>query len=126
MTFDRRINAIVRADKVAAVNAALVQSLGSSYDGCLSVALSPTGNAPATHYGASSQETEATRQALLPLLDPAGGVHAWPGQIPGDEYTAETVTDSSALPAGDPADLRWTFEACCQSLGLKRIQADTP
>jgi len=126
MTFDRRINAIVRADKVAAVNAALVQSLGSSYDGCLSVALSPTGNAPATHYGASSQETEATRQALLPLLDPAGGVHAWPGQIPGDEYTAETVTDATNLPACDPADLRWTFEACCQSLGLKRIQADTP
>jgi len=126
MTFDRRIHAIVRADRVTEINAAIVTALGAEYDGCLSVPLSATGANPATHYGASSQETEATRAALLPLLDPSGGVYAWAGQIPGDEYTAETVTDATNLPACDPADLRWTFEACCQSLGLKRIQADTP
>lgn len=124
--YDRRIIAIVRADRVADVESILVQSLGASYTNALTVPLSPTGAEPATHYGASSQETEATRQALLPLLDPAGGVHAWPGQIPGDEYTANTVTDSSNLPACDSSDMRWTFEACCQSLGLKRIQADLP
>ena len=126
MTFDRRIHAIVRADRVTEINAAIVTALGAEYDGCLSVPLSATGANPATHYGASSQETEATRAALLPLLDPSGGVYAWAGQIPGDEYTAETVTDSSALPAGDPADMRWTFEACLQSLGLQRVQSTPP
>ena len=124
--FDRRIVAIVRADRVADVEVALVALLGPSYAGAFTVPLSPTGQVPATHYGASSQETEATRAALLPLLDPACGVYAWAGQIPGDPHTANTVTDSSALPAGDAADMRWTFEACCQSLGLKRIQADLP
>lgn len=124
--YDRRIIAIVRADKVADVEVALVALLGPSYAGALTVPLSPTGAEPATHYAASSQETEATRTALLPLLDPSGGVYAWGGQIPGDEYTANTVTDSDNLPACDPADMRWTFEACLQSLGLKRIQVALP
>lgn len=123
---NRRIVAIVSADRVADVEAALVALLGPSYAGALTVPLSPTGAEPATHYAASSQETETTRTALLPLLDPSGGVYAWAGQIPGDEYTANTVTDSTSLPACDPADMRWTFEACLQSLGLQRVQSTPP
>lgn len=124
--YDRRIIAIVRADRVAEVEAALVALLGPSYASAFTVPLSPTGAAPATHYGASSQETEATRAALLPLLDPSGGVYVWAGQIPGDPHTANTVTDSTNLPACDPADMRWTFEACLQSLGLQRVQSIPP
>lgn len=126
MTFDKRIHAIVRADRVTEINATLVVALGAEYDGALCVPLSATGQSPATHYGASSQETEATRQALLPLLDPANGVHAWPGQIPGDPVTENTVTDSNSLPLCAPSDMRWTWDACLQSLGLQRIRPVPP
>lgn len=122
-----RIIAIVAADKVELV-AATVANLLDGYQVEFTTVLSPTGTAPATHYAASAQVTEAQRNTLLALLNPAQGVYGWRGLAAGvDDFAGPTVvTDSSALPAGDPADLRWTFEACCQSLGLKRIQADLP
>lgn len=122
--YNRRIHAIVRADRVTEINSAIVAALGADYDGCLSVPLSATGANPPTHYGASSQETDASRAAILPLLDPAQGVYGWPGQTPGDEYTANTVTDANNLPACAPSDMRWTFEAAAQSIGLLKIQGN--
>ena len=127
-THNRRIHAIVAAAAVPTVEAAVVQILGADYAGCLSVPLSATGQSPATYYAASAQVTEAERAAILALLNPAAGVHAWRGLAIAVDSPEDpcVVTDSTNLPDCPSSDMRWTFEACLQSLGLQKIQSGSP
>lgn len=124
---DHRIIAIVEAAAAPQVAAVVTQVLGG-YQVEFTTGLSPTGAEPATHYAASAQLDETQRNTLLGLLNPDAGIYGWRGLAAGvDDFDGpNVVTDANNLPTCAPADMRWTFEACCQSLGLKRIQADLP
>lgn len=126
--YGRRVIGIVTAPLVARVNASIFAILGEGYEDNLTVQLSPTGEAPATHYGGSAQMSEAQRDAVVGLMNPAAGVFGFPGwayDVDTDE-TAVLVTDPENVPT--PADgqrVVWDFDAAAKSLGLVRI-VDSP
>lgn len=128
MIYNRRVIGIVTAPLVARVNAAIFAILGEGYEDNLTVPLSPTGEAPATHYAGSCQMLEAQRDAVVGLMNPAAGVYGFPGWADGvdTDETAVLVTDPANMPT--PADgqrVVWDFDAAAKSLGLVRI-VDSP
>lgn len=126
---DRRVIGIVRAEIVPQVNAAIHAILGTGYEDNLTVPLSPTGEAPATHYGGSAQMPESQRDAVVGLMNPAAGVYGFPGWALGvdTDDTAVLVTDPENVPT--PADgqrVVWVFDAAAASIGLRRIVDKPP
>lgn len=129
MICDRRVIGIVTAPLVARVNAAIFAILGEGYEDNLTVPLSPTGEAPATHYGGSAQMPEAQRDAVVGLMNPSVGVYGFPGEAYGVD-TPETVAivmdhENPPVPAGGQR-LVWDFDAAAASLGLRRIVPKMP
>ena len=122
--YGRRVIGIVTAPLVARVNASIFAILGEGYEDNLTVQLSPTGEAPATHYGGSAQMPEAQRDAVAGLMNPAAGVYGFPGWAYGvdDDTTAVLVTDPANMPTpvGEQRVV-WDFDAAAKSLGLVRI-----
>lgn len=120
-----RIIAIVEA-AIAPQVAAMVAQFLDGYQVEFTTGLSATGQEPATHYVASAQLNEAQRNILLGLLNPDAGIYGWRGLAAGvDDFNGpNVVTDANNLPACAPSDMRWTFEAAAQSIGLLKIQGN--
>ena len=122
--YNRRVIGIVVATLVDRVNDAVLSILGEGYESNFAIALSPTGEAPATHYGGSAQMPEAQRDAVAGLMNPAAGVYGFPGWAYGvdDDTTAVLVTDPANMPTpvGEQRVV-WDFDAAAKSLGLVRI-----
>jgi len=129
MTYNRRVIGIVVAPLVSLVNSRIFAILGEGYEDNLTVALSPTGKEPATHYAGSAQMPEAQRDAVVGLMSPDHGIYGFPGEAYGVD-TPETiaiVTDYQNPPV--PAEgqrLVWDFDAAAASLGLQRIVPKMP
>jgi hypothetical protein len=126
--YNRRIIGIVAVNVAPMVEAGICQILGAGYAGCFSVELSPNGEAPTTHLAGSAQCTEAQRDAVVALLNPAAGVYGFRGLAVGLE-TAETVPYVDAwpeLPDATAEELRWDFDSACASLGLQRVRPPMP
>jgi hypothetical protein len=127
--YNRRIIGIVRTDLVTAVNAGIFSILGEGYESNLTVALSATGEEPATHYAGSAQMPEAQRDLVVGLMNPAAGVYGFPGWADGvdTDETAVKVTDPANMPTpvGEQRVV-WDFDAACASLGLRRVLPKMP
>lgn len=126
---DRRVIGIVVAGLVPLVNAAIFAILGDGYEGNLTVPLSPTGEAPATHYGGSAQMPESQRDAVVSLMDPSAGVFGFPGWALGvdTDETAVLVTDPENMPTPTVEQrVVWDFDAAAASIGLRRIVDKPP
>lgn len=127
--YGRRVIGIVTAPLVARVNASIFAILGEGYEDNLTVPLSPTGEAPATHYGGSAQMPEAQRDAVVGLMNPSAGVYGFPGWALGvdDDETAVLVTDSANVPTPTGEQrVVWDFDAAAASVGLKMIVDKPP
>lgn len=82
-------------------------------------ALSATGEAPATHYGASFCVTEEIRQRLEGLgLAQTPGVSYWRCTNPGGVLVASNQPDA---PAPGTA---WDFDAGVAAVNLKRVEVE--
>ena len=129
MSYNRRVIGIVVAPLVPLVNSRIFAVLGEGYEDNLTVALSPTGEEPATHYAGSAQMPEAQRDAVVGLMNPSAGVYGFPGETYGVD-TPETIAivmdhENPPVPTGAQR-LVWDFDAAAASLGLRRVVPKMP
>lgn len=129
MSYNRRVIGIVVAPLVPLVNSRIFAVLGEGYEDNLTVALSPTGEEPATHYAGSAQMPEAQRDAVVGLMNPSAGVYGFPGETYGVD-TPETIAivtdhENPPVPTGEQR-LVWDFDAAAASLGLRRVVPKMP
>ena len=83
-------------------------------------ALSTTGQAPATHYGASFSVTEEIRQQLEGLgMAQTAGVSYWRASNPGG------VLESSNWP-GQQTGMPFVFDDAATAMALQRVQSEYP
>lgn len=127
--YNRRVISIVVAPLAPLVNARIHAILGEGYEDNLTVALSPTGDEPATHYAGSCQMPEPQRDEVVGLMNPTAGVYGFPGEAYGVD-TPETIAivtdhENPPVPTGEQR-LVWDFDAAAASLGLRRIVPKMP
>lgn len=114
---------VAEADRVAA-NAALNALLGQPAEAeNFSVALSGSGEGPATHYGASARYSDprwlATRDALV-MAAPSFRYYARGLNRPGSA-TANRLTESNSPTAVESLGQFWSWAQSCADAGLTQI-----
>lgn len=126
-TYNRRVHAIVTAEDRTACEAALAALLGDTSAVRFTAALSPTGEEPATHYGASAQVPVEVRNLGLALFAPGNpqGRRAWRGEAYGVDQDVVKLSPGDATPA-DTANVRWTWARCLADAGLQAIRPLNP
>lgn len=90
--------------------------------GTFTLPLSPTGQEPATHYGASSAILEEDLPGLLAAAPQFGeGVKVWLGSKPDHDPDDAVVLTHFSQSTGDPLE-RWAdLDAAVASAGLLRV-----
>lgn len=112
-----RVVIIVPASsKVAAEHAArAINSTGNDYEGdAVTVALSPDGNSPTTHYGLYTSATDEMVAAMASTLLQIAGVAFWRHDVDG-MLLASNVTE--------PAGQEWGFDQSLAAAGLAVVVA---
>ncbi len=102
--------------------------LGYDCTGTFSVALSVTGVAPATHFGASAQVTLSDRNKMLAVFAQGNveGRRGWRGEaLVVDAFDIIRLHPGDALPQ-DTSRARWTFARCLAESGLQVVFASAP
>lgn len=117
-----RLHIIVPASQQAAANAIAAQITQQPADSdTFSVALSPAGAEPATHYACSIAVTEAERLATLYMMQAAGLtpvayrcsiVEGWP------------LVDAIGVDVAGLQGQDWSFSRALEHVGLMRIEEE--
>lgn len=116
--YTRHILLIARADIAALANDAANQSDtndGGRGDLTFTNGLSPSGNAPATHYWCSWAMRPAMLSALVTRLRAAGAT------VPETTLVAFGQTPASARMAAFDLDSAWTPDGVLTTVGLQRV-----